>query len=76
VAHPGEVAAILDPPVDIFLPGAPITMAQLERDGVMVRYGGYPWAGRHVWGATARVLAQLGAVLSLGPHAAEPADRP
>jgi 8-oxo-dGTP pyrophosphatase MutT (NUDIX family) len=64
VAHPGEVAAILQPPVDIFLPGAAITMAELERDGVMVRYGGYPWDGRHVWGATARVLAQLGALLA------------
>jgi 8-oxo-dGTP pyrophosphatase MutT (NUDIX family) len=67
VPHPGEVAAILEPPVDIFLPGAAITMAQFERDGVVVRYGGYPWDGRHVWGATARVLAQLGAVLSATP---------
>jgi hypothetical protein len=32
----------------------------------VVRYGGYPWDGRHVWGATARVLAQLGAVVSPG----------
>jgi 8-oxo-dGTP pyrophosphatase MutT (NUDIX family) len=64
VAHQGEVAAILEPPVDIFLPGSVITMGQLERDGVVVRYGGYPWDGRHVWGATARVLAQLGAVLA------------
>lgn len=65
-AHPGEVAAILEPPLDIFLPGAPITMSRLERDGVVVRYGGFPWDGRHVWGATARVLAQLGAVLASG----------
>ena len=42
-------------------------MGQLERDGLVVRYGGYPWDGRHVWGATARVLAQLGALLSVGP---------
>jgi 8-oxo-dGTP pyrophosphatase MutT (NUDIX family) len=70
VPHPGEVAAILEPPVDIFLPGSDITMAQLERDGVIVRYGGYPWDGRHIWGATARVLAQLGAVLSEGPGVA------
>ena len=69
--HPAEVAAILVPPVDIFLPGAPITMGQLERDGVVVHYGGYPWDGRHVWGATARVLAQLGAVLADGAHDAD-----
>jgi hypothetical protein len=76
VAHPAEVAAILEPPLDIFLPGAPITMARLERDGVVVRYGGYPWDGRHVWGATARVLAQLGAVVSPGADEDEPAVRP
>lgn len=63
-AHPVEVAAILDPPVDIFLPGAALTMAETERDGVRIRYAGYPWDGRHVWGATARVLAQLGALLA------------
>jgi 8-oxo-dGTP pyrophosphatase MutT (NUDIX family) len=63
VPHPGEVAAILQPPVDIFLPGAPVTMAESERDGMHIRYGGYAWEGRHVWGATARVLAQLGALL-------------
>lgn len=64
VAHPGEVAAILEPPVDIFLPDATVTMAELERDGAYIRYGGFPWEGRHVWGATARVLAQLGALLA------------
>jgi len=64
VADPAEVAAILTPPVDIFLPEAPVTMAELERDGARIRYAGYPWEGRHVWGATARVLAQLGALLA------------
>jgi 8-oxo-dGTP pyrophosphatase MutT (NUDIX family) len=67
VPHPGEVAAILLPPVDLFLPGGLVTMAELERDGVRVRYGGYPFEGRHVWGATARALAQLGALLAGGP---------
>ncbi len=74
--HPGEVAAILTPPVDIFLPGSPLIMTEADRDGVRIRYGGYPWEGRHVWGATARVLAQLGAVLAgATPRAAGP-DRP
>jgi 8-oxo-dGTP pyrophosphatase MutT (NUDIX family) len=76
VADPREVAAILEPPLDIFLAGAPITMEQLERDGVVVRYGGFPWEGRHVWGATARVLAQLGAVLSRSTDAAGSPDGP
>lgn len=66
VPHPGEVAAILQPPVEIFLPGATVTMAHGQRDGVHIRYGGFPWEGRHVWGATARVLAQLGALLADG----------
>lgn len=66
VPHPGEVAAVLEPPVDIFLPDATVTMAELERDGIRIRYGGYPWDGRHVWGATALVLAQLGALLAAG----------
>ncbi len=58
-----EVAAILLPPVEVFLPGAPITMVEEQRDGYRIRYGGYPFAGRHIWGATARALAQLGAIL-------------
>jgi 8-oxo-dGTP pyrophosphatase MutT (NUDIX family) len=63
VAHPGEVAAILEPPVDLFLPGATVTTVEGERDGYRIRYGGYPFEGRHIWGATARVLAQLGAIV-------------
>lgn len=63
VPHPGEVAAILEPPVEIFLPGAVITTVEADRDGYRIRYGGYPFEGRHIWGATARVLAQLGAIL-------------
>lgn len=74
VPHPGEVAAILLPPVDIFLPDAPVTPGELERDGIRVRYGGYPWADRHIWGATARALAQLGALL--GSATAGQPDRP
>jgi 8-oxo-dGTP pyrophosphatase MutT (NUDIX family) len=64
VASPGEVASILLPPVDAFLPGAPVTMVEEERDGYRIRYGGYPFEGRHIWGATARALAQLGAILA------------
>jgi 8-oxo-dGTP pyrophosphatase MutT (NUDIX family) len=73
VPDPAEVAAILEPPVDIFLPGATVTVVEGERDGYRIRYGGYPWDGRHIWGATARVLAQLGAILGAGqtPDGAE-----
>lgn len=58
-----EVASILHVPVGIFLPGAPIRVAEAERDGFRVRYGGYPFGGHLIWGATARVMGQLGAVL-------------
>lgn len=63
VASPREVASILLPPTDMFLPDALVTTAVLERDGYTVRYGGYPYEGHHIWGATARALAQLGAIL-------------
>ena len=64
VASPHEVAAILLPPVDVFLPGATVTTMEEEREGYRIRYGGFPYEGRHIWGATARALAQLGALLS------------
>jgi 8-oxo-dGTP pyrophosphatase MutT (NUDIX family) len=64
VPHPREVAAIILAPVSAFLPGAPIEVREDERDGFRLRYGGYPVAGYHVWGATARVLGQLGAILA------------
>jgi 8-oxo-dGTP pyrophosphatase MutT (NUDIX family) len=67
VASPGEVASILLPPVDVFLPGGRVTIVDQERDGYRIRYGGYPYEGRHIWGATARALAQLGAILADGP---------
>jgi len=60
---PREVAAILRVPVRHFLPGAPIEIVEAERDGWRLRYGAFPVGERHVWGATARVLGQLGAVL-------------
>lgn len=72
IASPREVAAILLAPVDLFLPGAPVTTVEQERDGYRIRYGGYPYSGRHIWGATARALAQLGAILGADRTGAEP----
>lgn len=68
VPAPSEVAALLLPPVDVFLPDAPVTQVEQARDGYRMSYGGYPWDGRHIWGATARALAQLGAILDPGPR--------
>jgi 8-oxo-dGTP pyrophosphatase MutT (NUDIX family) len=61
-----EVARILVPPVDAFLPGAPIEMVERTIGDWPLRYGGYRIDGLHVWGATARILGQLGAVLAPG----------
>lgn len=64
---PREVKRVINAPVAAFLPDAPIT--QLERDvrELRIRYGAYTLEeigeGPGVWGATARILGQLGAVL-------------
>ncbi len=60
---PREVAAILRVPVGLFLPGAPIEMVEADRDGWRVRYGAYPFGRYRIWGMTAGILGQLGAVL-------------
>jgi 8-oxo-dGTP pyrophosphatase MutT (NUDIX family) len=60
---PREVAAILRVPVRHFLPDAPIEIVDAERDGWRMRFGAYPIGEHRIWGATARVLGQLGAVL-------------
>jgi 8-oxo-dGTP pyrophosphatase MutT (NUDIX family) len=64
---PREVKRVIDAPVAAFLPDAPIR--QMERDvrEWRIRYGAYELdeigEGPGVWGATARILGQLGAVL-------------
>jgi 8-oxo-dGTP pyrophosphatase MutT (NUDIX family) len=62
---PREVRAVFDAPVDRFLPSAPIDDVQQEiAPGLRIRYAAYEFEGHHIWGATARVLGQLGAVLA------------
>jgi 8-oxo-dGTP pyrophosphatase MutT (NUDIX family) len=63
VAAPAEVVRILEPPVAMFLPDAPLAMAERTIRGWPLRYGHYEVDGLSVWGMTARVLSQLGAVL-------------
>jgi 8-oxo-dGTP pyrophosphatase MutT (NUDIX family) len=58
-----EVAAILRVPVRHFLPSAPIEVVEAERDGWRLRYGAFPVGEHRIWGATGRILGQLGAVL-------------
>lgn len=63
VASEAEVARIIEPPVATFLPGSPITMVERTIGEWPLRYGAYDVDGLSVWGATARILSQLGAVL-------------
>ncbi|MGC8634655.1 MAG: NUDIX hydrolase [Candidatus Limnocylindrales bacterium] len=59
-----EVSAIIEVPVRTFLAGAPIEMVEEQRSGWHLRYGAYPVGDYRVWGATARVLGQVGALLA------------
>ena len=61
--RPDEVARILEPPVTLFLPNAPVEIVERMIHDWPLRYGGYRVEGLHVWGATARILGQLGALL-------------
>jgi len=68
VPSPSEVVRILTPPVDAFLPDAPIEMVERTIGDWPIRYGGFRIDGLHVWGATARILGQLGAILGADPR--------
>jgi 8-oxo-dGTP pyrophosphatase MutT (NUDIX family) len=65
--NPTEVARILTPPVAAFLPDADVEIVERTIRDWPLRYGGYRIDGLHVWGATARILGQLGAVLGSDP---------
>jgi 8-oxo-dGTP pyrophosphatase MutT (NUDIX family) len=60
---PAEVARILTPSAAAFLPDAPVEVVERTIRDWPLRYGGYRIEGLHVWGATARILGQLGAIL-------------
>jgi 8-oxo-dGTP pyrophosphatase MutT (NUDIX family) len=62
VADPREVATILEAPLAAFLPGVAPTIIDPDPRGRPLRYGAYIVEGRIVWGATAAILGQLGAV--------------
>lgn len=63
LASPDEVESIVWAALEAFLPGAPIELVETMVMDFEIRYGAYPVAGHRVWGATARILGQLGAIL-------------
>jgi 8-oxo-dGTP pyrophosphatase MutT (NUDIX family) len=67
---PHEVARIVEAPLAAFLPGAPIEVVERTVRDWPLRYGGYRIDDLHVWGATARILGQLGALLAADAAAA------
>lgn len=61
---PDEVARIVEPRMARFLPSSPIVIVERRVRDWPLRYGAYDIDGLSVWGATARILSQLGAVLA------------
>jgi 8-oxo-dGTP pyrophosphatase MutT (NUDIX family) len=61
---PDEVARIVHAPLANFLPGAPIRVVERTVGEWPLRYGEYPLGDLAVWGATARILSQLGSVVA------------
>ena len=59
-----EVARIIWAPLAAFLASAPIEIVERQVRDWPLRYGGYRIDGLHVWGATARILGQLGALVA------------
>lgn len=64
VASPAEVARIVEAPVRAFLPDGEVEIVEAVVRDWPLRYGAYPVDGLRVWGATARILGQLGALLA------------
>jgi len=62
--HEAEVARVLEAPLAAFLPGAPIEIVERTIRGWSLRYGAFAVDGLHVWGATARILGQLGGLFA------------
>ena len=73
---PREVARVIEAPLAAFLPDAPITTMERDVREWRIRYGAYALDelgdGPAVWGATARILGQLGAVLGSSPVVSAP----
>lgn len=63
---PDEVVSIVRAPLDAFLPDAPIELVETTVRGFSLQFGAYPVQGHRVWGATARILGQLGALVEQG----------
>ena len=64
VPSPAEVARIVEPRLDRFIPGAPVVVVERTIRDWPLRFGAFDVDGLTVWGATARILSQLGAAVA------------
>jgi 8-oxo-dGTP pyrophosphatase MutT (NUDIX family) len=62
--EPREVSRVLEPALATFVPPARIEIVERAFGERTIRYGAYPVDDVMVWGATARVLGQLGEILA------------
>jgi len=59
VPSPAEVARIVEPRLDRFIPGAPVVVVERTIRDWPLRFGAFDVDGLTVWGATARILSQF-----------------
>jgi 8-oxo-dGTP pyrophosphatase MutT (NUDIX family) len=58
-AHPGEVAAVFEAPLDYLLDPANQLVREVEWKGRLRSYYEIDWQGRRIWGATAAMIVNL-----------------
>ncbi len=69
MAGAGEVASILDVPVDLLLDPARLMIGQRTREGRAITVPAFHVCGVEIWGATAMVLAEFLMLVGWkGPH--------
>ena len=61
-----EVSAMIEFPVRLLIEGT-VSLEEISVPGAVLQTGVYRWEGHRVWGATARTLSMLGAVLRSTP---------
>jgi 8-oxo-dGTP pyrophosphatase MutT (NUDIX family) len=64
-AHPGEVAAVFEAPLDYLLDPANQLVREVEWRGRLRSYYEIEWEGRRIWGATAAMIVNLSRRLAL-----------
>src|SRR5690606_28226175 len=66
-ANPDEVAEVFEAPLDLFAdPAHAEDMGERRAMGMVYRLRAYPFEGRRIWGATARVMESLFELLRAG----------